>query len=163
MTPERQKRFIELALAQVGKPYSVHYNSSEWVKDKGLVPSPRDLWDFDPKPVQFDCSGLLTWLCGLALKIKVPHGTKAQQDVCEKRDPTLPVDCADLGFIERLTGKRHVVIHLHDGYCIEASGSKGKVVVSEASRWEKDPDFLGWFRLDSGRLERWRKGIHSKN
>lgn len=158
MTNERIKRFIELALAQSGKPYSVHYNSADWYLDKGLKAPHAHLWDFDSNPKQFDCSGLVAWLKGVALNIRFPHGTKDQQKVCRPLGVE-PIEPCDLGFFERPNSKRHVIIHLHDGYCIEASGSKGRVVVSDIVSRGLDKTFLGWFRVDGGKLSKWRRGI----
>ena len=162
MRPEQEKRFAILAIRQLGKPYSVHYKSHDWVDDKGLKKDAKNLYDFSADPVQFDCSGLSAWLWGVARRLRIPHGTQAQQDVCRRIDKSAVLECGDLGFIERSTGRRHVVVYLYDDTCIEANGKARKVITAEATRWQKDPDFLGWYRLDEEKLAAWKKGTLSK-
>ena len=151
------ERVIELAKAQLGKPYAI--GGPDPVTGIWSVRGKPEITD--PNPSEMDCSGFSRWLIGQGvqesgLRIVLPHGAQEQIGKCMAvASGWRPLD---LGFGDMDMDPKdprpidHVIIRLDERTVIEARGPQkgrdyGKVITRPVSAWEAWPGFLGFWRV----------------
>lgn len=105
---EDAQAVVELAKAQVGKPY---------------------VWGAGG-PDSFDCSGLVMWVYKQVAGVNIPHGTRYYPSTFLGKERSF----SELKPGDILWREGHTGIYIGDGKCVEAKGAKWGVVISDVSK-----------------------------
>lgn len=137
---DEQRKLLELALAQLGKPY---YTSQGDGKNHG--------------PDSFDCSGFTAWCYRNALGIELSWDSRIQAaDLRFEQVTQDQLEPGDIIFMNTGTAEAdvvdHVVLYLGNGEFIHASSSWGMVTIMPLTGKYKESASNGGFYLGAIRI-----------